>query len=78
MNILGIHDGHNASVALFQGDLVTYAFSEERLSRRKNEGGFPDRALDRVPVEANLIPRDIARVLFTSNATKSHTPEYAE
>src|SRR3989338_7122789 len=68
MNILGIHDGHNATVALFQGDQVTYALSEERLSRKKNDGGFPGRALDRVFAETMLAPRDIARVLFTSNA----------
>ena len=67
MNILGIHDGHNATVALFQGDRVTYALSEERLSRRKNEGGFPARALDRVLEETGLAPTDIARVIFTTN-----------
>lgn len=68
MNILGIHDGHNATVALFQGDRVTYALSEERLSRTKNEGGFPGRALDRVLAEAGVKPQEIARAVFTSNA----------
>lgn len=68
MNILGIHDGHNATVALFQGDRVTCALSEERLSRRKNEGGFPARSVDRVLAESGMTAQDIARVVFTSHA----------
>jgi len=39
-NILAIHDGHNASVALLQQGVITYALGEERLSRMKNHGGF--------------------------------------
>ena len=54
MNILGIHEGHNASVALFQEDRVTYAVSEERLVRNKNEGGFPARSIQRALDDTGL------------------------
>ena len=46
MNIIGIHDGHNASVAAIQNGRVIAACQEERLSRLKNQGGTPVKALE--------------------------------
>jgi carbamoyltransferase len=48
MNVIGIHDGHNASVALLRDGNLVYALSEERLVRRKNEGGIPVNAINRL------------------------------
>jgi carbamoyltransferase len=41
---LGIHDGHNASVALLRGGRLELALQEERLSRVKNQGDAPSGA----------------------------------
>ena len=46
MNVIGIHDGHNASVAAIQNGRVIAACQEERLSRVKNQGGTPVKALE--------------------------------
>lgn len=54
MNVIGIHDGHNASVALLQDGRLVYALSEERLVRRKNEGGIPVHAISRLLEDSGL------------------------
>ena len=36
MIILGINDGHNASIALSINGEIKFAISEERLNRKKN------------------------------------------
>ena len=43
--ILGLWDGHDASVALMADGELVFALSEERPSRRKRHSGFPARAL---------------------------------
>lgn len=73
MNIIGIHDGHNATVALLREGRITYAVSEERLSRVKNQGGFPARVLDRVLAETGLRPADIDKAIFTTNNVHNST-----
>ncbi len=42
---LGVHDGHNASVALVANGKLEFAMQEERLSRIKNQGDAPSRTL---------------------------------
>lgn len=46
--ILGIHDGHNATACLLRDGEVVAAVSEERISRIKNESGYPRRAIETV------------------------------
>ena len=41
MIILGIHDGHDSSVALMQNGKIIYASQEERFSRLKADYGLP-------------------------------------
>ena len=43
--ILGLHDGHNAAVALFQAGRIVAAVQEERLTRVKNQSGIPGQAI---------------------------------
>lgn len=45
MNILGIHDGHTATACWLEDGVIQYALSEERLTRKKGDGGFPVRAV---------------------------------
>jgi len=39
--VIGIHDGHNASVALVRDGRIELALQEERMSRVKNQGDAP-------------------------------------
>ena len=41
MIILGIHDGHDSSVALMINGKIVYAAQEERFSRLKTDYGLP-------------------------------------
>ncbi|MEO8049539.1 MAG: carbamoyltransferase C-terminal domain-containing protein [Acidobacteriota bacterium] len=43
--VIGIHDGHNASVALVRNGRVEFALQEERITRVKNQGDAPEKAL---------------------------------
>jgi carbamoyltransferase len=42
--VLGVHDGHNASVAMLRDGRIELALQEERLTRVKNQGDAPGRA----------------------------------
>lgn len=44
--VIGIHDGHNASVAVVRDGRVEFALQEERITRIKNQGDAPGNALD--------------------------------
>ena len=48
MRVLGIHDGHSSSAALIEDGKVVAAIQEERLTRNKNQGGFPHHAIQEV------------------------------
>lgn len=48
MKTIGIHDGHNAAVALIEDGMIVYALQEERVSRVKNKQGFPRGALEQL------------------------------
>ena len=44
---IGIHDGHNSSVAVVRDGRLQFAMQEERLTRIKNQGDAPTEALAR-------------------------------
>ena len=68
MNILGINDGHHCGACLFINKKLVFAISEERLTRKKNEYGFPKlsinyclkilgkKKIDFVAVSTKLLP----------------------
>ncbi len=45
MITLGIHDGHNSGCAIFKDGKIICALSEERVTRNKNEYGFPIKSI---------------------------------
>ena len=45
MIILGIHDGHNCGASLFQNGTLLIAISEEKITRNKNEYGYPEKSI---------------------------------
>jgi carbamoyltransferase len=61
---VGIHDGHNAAVAAMVDGEIVWAAQEERLSRVKNDSGFPSRALARMFEDLNLAPDKVHRYVF--------------
>ena len=64
MNILGVHYGHNATVAVIKDGKLIFAMSEERLNRLKNSNGMPVKTLEYV-YENIVKPTDIdMAVLF--------------
>lgn len=66
MYILGIHDGHNAGACLLKDGSVTAAVSLERLSRVKNDTGYPYAAIKEVLAIEGIKGRDIDRVAVAS------------
>ncbi|HKA45814.1 MAG TPA: carbamoyltransferase C-terminal domain-containing protein [Burkholderiales bacterium] len=46
IDILGIHDGHNAAAAFLRDGRVLGAVQEERFTRAKNQGDFPRRCVE--------------------------------
>ncbi|MCK5537623.1 MAG: hypothetical protein KAI79_12405 [Bacteroidales bacterium] len=59
MKIIGIHDGHNASVCLMVDGVIKYLIQEERLVKEKNKMGFPFKSLELVLKESGLNSEDI-------------------
>ena len=41
INILAIHSGHNAGIALIKNNKFVFAISEEKFTNLKNQSGFP-------------------------------------
>jgi carbamoyltransferase len=65
--ILGIHDGHNAGACVLKkGDIIA-AISEERITRKKNEAGFPTNAINIILEKNNISVDEIDHVVFGSN-----------
>lgn len=63
MNILGIHYGHNATIAYIKDGKLEFAMSEERFNRLKNSNGFPVLTLEYV-YKHYLRPEQVDRVVI--------------
>ena len=66
MKIIGIHDGHDASVALMVDGKIIFAAQEERFSRLKGDYGFPKRAVEEMFKFSGLKPSEIDLVTVGS------------
>jgi carbamoyltransferase len=67
MKILGIHDGHNASVCLMLDGKIEYLVQEERIVKEKNKSGFPYKSLELIMSKFNLKPEDIDKIGFNGD-----------
>lgn len=76
MKILGVHDGHNSGAALLVDGKVVSAVCEERLTRRKNELGYPYKAINEVLDIAGVAATDLDQVAYAS--LFMHTAEHLE
>lgn len=66
MNILGVHDGHNASAVLLVDGRIAAGAQEERFRNEKNYFGFPDNAIAWVLKNGNLHVEDVDVVAVAS------------
>ena len=62
IKILAIHDGHNASAAVFDGRRLVSAISEERLNREKFYWGFPTLSIAQALSDAGMEMDDIEAI----------------
>jgi carbamoyltransferase len=67
IRILGIHDGHNASVCLMEDGNVKWLIQEERLRREKNFDGFPSMAFEKIMQLEGITVKDIDHVALNGN-----------
>ena len=63
-NILGISTTCESGAALFQNGKITFAVNEERFTRIKLDGSYPDNAINWCLSEAKLSPKDISAICF--------------
>lgn len=66
MNILSLHDGHNASACLLEDGRITRAVQEERMTGVKNQPGFPDNAIRWILDDTGLAGGDLDRIVYGS------------
>jgi len=64
--ILGIVEGHNCSAALLKDGKITAVCFEERLSRLKNDFGYPRRAINYCLSHEDIAPDDIDHVAMVT------------
>ena len=67
MYILGIHDGHHSGASLFFKNKIICAISEERLSRKKNEYGFPKKSIEFCLNKARIKKKTLCMSLSLQN-----------
>ena len=73
MYILGINDGHNSGATIFYKEKLICAISEERLTRKKNEYGFPIESIKYCLRISSIKKKDIS---FVAVSTLNLPPKY--
>lgn len=71
--VLGVHDGHNASVALVKNGSVVAAIQEERLVNEKNYSGTPRNSIRKVFEITNIHPSEVDLIAIAS-LLRTHAP----
>ena len=69
MIILGINEDHNGTAALIKDGEVLYAASKERISRKKNDVGYPFETIAEAFKETGIKPGEVDFVAYTGNYT---------
>ncbi|HMP60889.1 MAG TPA: carbamoyltransferase C-terminal domain-containing protein [Gemmatales bacterium] len=73
MIVLGIHDGHDAGVALVRDGRLVLCSSEERRRNVKNWAGVPTESLQAVFQRSGIVPKDIDLIAL-SGLIRNMTP----
>jgi carbamoyltransferase len=66
MYVLGIHDGHNCGATLVRDGVIVASVCEERLTRKKNEAGYPRQAIEDVMCIGGIEAKDLESVVYAS------------
>ena len=66
MIILGIHDGHNCGATLCHNGKIVHSVCEERITRKKNDVGFPKKAILRCLEAYGIKKTEIDYVAYSS------------
>lgn len=66
MIVLGIHDGHNCGASLCHNGKIVYSILEERITRKKNEVGFPKKSILACIKNYNIKFSDIDFAVYSS------------
>lgn len=64
--LLGIHDGHNCGATLTRGGEILASISEERLTRNKNEVGYPRQSIEAVLRIGRIEASELSGVVYAS------------
>jgi len=64
MAVLSFSNEHEAGAAIIKNGKIVSAINEERLSRVKNQDGFPQRAIEAVMKAANVKPEEVEHVII--------------
>lgn len=65
--VLGITDGHNAGACLLRNGKIEYAISEERISRIKNDAGYPKLAIEKILELSEVNIEDVHSIALAGN-----------
>ena len=65
MVILGINENHNSTATIIKDGKIIYCASEERITREKNDVGYPFKAINEGLKETGLKKEDIDFVTFS-------------
>lgn len=63
MYLLTLHEDTNANATLFKDAEILISIAEERLSRKKYQGGFPKRAIEAMLCKCSISMKDIDIIL---------------
>lgn len=74
MNVLGINYGHDSSACLIQNGELMAAVEEEKLSRKKSELGYPEKAIQYLFEKFGLTEADIDVVAFGGFSYNLYSP----
>jgi len=72
--VLGIHDGHNCGAAISLNGKIVASVSEERLTRNKNEIGYPKKSISECLKLAGIDSSNLSDVVLASNFM--HEPSF--
>ena len=72
--ILGIHDGHNCGASICLDGKIIVSVLEERITRKKNEVGYPKQSITECLKIANIDISQIKQIVIASNFM--HQPSY--
>ena len=74
MNVLGINYGHDSSACLIQNGELMAAVEEEKLSRKKSELGYPEKAIQYLFEKFGLAEADIDVIAFGGFSYNLYSP----